>query len=76
MFGELGRAALAIIDGVMYVCGGLDVQQEPLSSCARFNPRLGRREELPPLPLPRARAAAVAMHVNRPSEVDSQANVH
>merc|ERR1712107_692745 len=56
------NAAVAELDGYLYVCGGLVEAAELLDSDAveRFNPAMCRWEAVPPMPTARSEAVAVA----------------
>eukprot|EP00929_Paragymnodinium_shiwhaense_P082126 TRINITY_DN43177_c0_g3_i1.p1 TRINITY_DN43177_c0_g3~~TRINITY_DN43177_c0_g3_i1.p1 ORF type:complete len:471 (-),score=102.27 TRINITY_DN43177_c0_g3_i1:251-1663(-) len=56
------RASLAggVVGRVLYVCGGLDEQDRPLSSVERFDPVVGSWGFAPAMNFPRASAAATS----------------
>jgi len=55
-------AAAAVLDGALYICGGLSFDGMKASNCVdRFDPEQLHWEELPSMPEPRCRAAAAVV---------------
>ena len=58
--GIVEKSATASLQGFLYIVGGLDNSNEPISTVQKYNPDTNQWQEVSPLSSPRSRVCAVA----------------